>query len=520
MKYLIILCLTVIGGFTAHGQLPNFPLHANGLLYDDTVMNRLRFIVDSLQLRTTKKEPVKAYYSLKQTTARLVRLDSGNVQGAFADLRNGMSLEDFAAKYPQAVIDNKILVVLDEHPGYQVAGNATYINATASDYSAERIILPTDEHYRPLDNPPHDCWIDVDHVGIKGNCVYYLSTEPHIYRGKGVNGAYLFAFYLDRVPAASELPLGAARLVGYRDRMLDTANGMYYKDAGMAGLDFRNVNFGPAQNAFDDYLKRMADPVVAAYHREHPKATHMDDFEISRRCSDSLAVDSTFKRLLGAAIAETERKGYYPFIFLERYMDSYSPRAALEIRRHWLPMATCGFDHLTGRLSEMHIAVLAAETGDWSVFLPAQLAIAIDPEGQHPDLLRSLNRTYFLRELEDLDIGADDILLGNLLSFDRGDASFNWAKRLGRAFALEARDKRGLEEKVSRLIADKRLDDYNRLALHYLFLNYISFLPDNGERNKAFSRLQRADEALPAYLSARVNAQKQAMNDRRDLALW
>jgi hypothetical protein len=88
-----------------------------------------------------------------------VRLDTGNIRGAFEDLRKGITYDNFVRKYPQAVTENEILVVLNERRGYQVAGNAIYCNITMTDHyywSAGRIILPTDEDYRPIADTLHD----------------------------------------------------------------------------------------------------------------------------------------------------------------------------------------------------------------------------------------------------------------------------------------------------------------------------------------------------------------------------
>ena len=155
------------------------------------------------------------------------------------------------------------------------------------------------------------------------------------------------------------------------------------------------------------------------------------------------------------------------------------------------------FDQLTPRLAEIHIAYLAAELGNWPVFLQAQLSLAIDPSGHYPDSPRRWDRSCFLRELEALDIDVDDILLGNLLVAPWPDPGFHRARLLGRALALEGGDRTLLEETVLKLIADEGLDDYHRLAMHYLFLNYVSFLPADSWRNEALTKLERADETLP-----------------------
>ena len=100
------------------------------------------------------------------------------------------------------------------------------------------------------------------------------------------------------------------------------------------------------------------------------------------------------------------------------------------------------------------------------------------------------------------------------------DPTFLGARRLGRAFALEARDRRPLEEECLRLIADPHQDDYNRLAMHYLFLNYVSFLPEGDAKMKQLQGLEEADRTMPAYLSDRVRGEKKAVNDHSDPGLF
>ncbi len=366
MKYLIILCITAAAGTAANGQLPDFPLHANGLLYSDTLMGRLRQLADSMMAKTSR--PAGDYYSIKQTTGRLVRVDTGDVHGAFDDLRKGISYTAFVGKYPQADTNNRILVILDEAPGYRVAGTASYFKVIpeGEDYSAGRIILVTDEHYRPLTGVVHSYY--PEKVGINSNCVYYLSSEQHTLREKHSNDAYTFAFFLDGVPRASRLPESAMELIRWRDKIVDTAIDVYDKDAPLAGIDFRNLEFGPAQKAFDAYVERKGDSMVALYRPAHPYQypgdARMQDFQLKRRYIDSLQADPAFKQLLAAAVAEVEANNYYPFIYLERYMDAYSPKAALEIRRHWRHAMVDNFDQLTPRLYAMHIAYLAAELGN------------------------------------------------------------------------------------------------------------------------------------------------------------
>jgi len=455
-----------------------------------------------------------------------VRVDTGDVYGALNDLRRGISYAAFVSKYPQGDTSDKVLVILDERPGYRVAGNAFYYALPLQDpyYSSGSIVLPTDEHYRPMGDVENEYGTGPTNAGINGNCIYHLSTESHLYRGKSTKNAYVFAFYLDSVPAAAPLPGSAGELVAWRNRMADTAAGVYDKDAQAAFPDLRNLDFGPAQKAFNSYVGQKGDSFVKVYRPGHPyqypRNASMEDFQLKQRYIDSLSVDTTFKRLLGAAIAEVAEKRYYPFIYMERYMDAYAPRAALDIRRRWRPVMTDNFDEITPRLSAMHIAHLAAELGDWQVFLQAQLAMAIDPWGHYPDSSRRNQRNSFLRELEALNIDVDGILLGNELASSWPDPNFYGAKTLGRALALETGENPALEKMVLKLIADAGLDAYHRLAMHYLYLNYVSFLPADRSRSEALVRLEKADETLPGYLSAKVKVREQDVDNHADVRSW
>ncbi len=142
------------------------------------------------------------------------------------------------------------------------------------------------------------------------------------------------------------------------------------------------------------------------------------------------------------------------------------------------------------------------------MFLRAHLALAIDPSGQYPGLTRPVWRKTFLRELETLNIDVDDILLGNELTSPWPDQRFDRARLLGKALATEGGDRLRLEGKVLKLITDAGLDDYHRLAMHYLFLNYERFLPADDRRGEALERLKKADETLPGYLSATVKVRE------------
>jgi hypothetical protein len=120
-------------------------------------MGQLRHLADSMIARPRPAGRAGDYYSINKLPAGWVRVDTGNVNGAFDDLRKGISYTAFVGKYSQADTNNRILVILNEArvtrwrelpPYYKVLPEG-------EDYSASRIILVTDEDYRPLTGVEH-----------------------------------------------------------------------------------------------------------------------------------------------------------------------------------------------------------------------------------------------------------------------------------------------------------------------------------------------------------------------------
>jgi len=58
--------------------------------------------------------------------------------------------------------------------------------------------------------------------------------------------------------------------------------------------------------------------------------------------------------------------------------------------------------------------------------------------------------------------------------------------------------------KYARMISDRQLDDYNRVLMYYLFLNFnINLYGENKQRENK-TRLRNAMTKLPAYLTAKI----------------
>ena len=150
----------------------------------------------------------------------------------------------------------------------------------------------------------------------------------------------------------------------------------------------------------------------------------------------------------------------------------------------------------------LKIALLSAETASWKIFLKAHLDIMTDKFYRNSDNSKNqeIRKTY-IRELEVLNINLTDLLFG--ISFRVSNPAKNnyygSIYRIGRAIA-ETNNRNETEQGMLSIIADKNLDDYNRVLFYSLFLNYNENIKDEKIYNDNYWKLLFAKEKLPNYI--------------------
>src|SRR5262245_47498448 len=110
MKSLFILIFLLTGTFS-FSQLNEFGYYPNGLIYSDTTVKQLKFIVDSLNLKFKVCDLNKKYVSKPQALAHYVSLTKGDIKSALKDVQSNIPYEDFIKKYDSLTIENNLLVV-------------------------------------------------------------------------------------------------------------------------------------------------------------------------------------------------------------------------------------------------------------------------------------------------------------------------------------------------------------------------------------------------------------------------
>ncbi len=526
MKHLLLTAIVFIKLLPGFGQVNEMPVYSNGLVYSDASIRQLKSIADSLNRKYQHTSLSKKYYSVPQGVVNAVELSAGDISGALKDISDNISYGDFIKKYP-VLADSNLLV--STYKGYNY-------------YHAHEDLLFYELQIPGKYAPPRICVVlntpgmtdeNGTITGTVGNWIVEY-TRPGKYSKE-----HLRAFYITQPIASKPLPDTYARLILYSDCMVDTTTGIYFNDAGAFSVgDYRFVDTGRYINAraFIEYIKQSTAHLPKKFLHPSPEAFgfndsiakkrflrlsaempdfHFNDSVVKKYVEDTLSHTAFFKRSLAEAVEESLRFKVLTSDDFEYYTAQYySKEAALTLIRGRRVSAECNIGaELMGRRRAMKIASLAADLANWQAFLPAHLQMISDYNDRvvYGNYAQKDRKTY-VREIEDLNVNIENLLLGISLGIANpsGNNSSGGPWRiagLGHIFA-ESKNRKSIEQKLLYMIEDSRLDDYNRLLMHYLFLDYTYYLPDQSERIACEQRLAEADKSLPACLSSRIAINK------------
>jgi hypothetical protein len=443
----------------------------------------LAFIVDSLNLKFKTCDLNKPFLCKYQAMAHYVELEAGNLKAARKDMENGLPFEEFVAKYPKAKQEKDLLVIKYYYQDYQGDDMVRY-KSVLEDHDI-RIEGNQKKYLEP----------------VKGKWVidYWNSGN---YSDKAIRG-----FYFTTEFNSHPLPEKYARMVQYSECMVDTTSQIFKTGAERT----TSRRFEPHQQGkvteFMDYV-----------HQETGKPefeeNNYEGYAEKYRVWDSLRVsfiDSVlsktekFQRLLKESIVEALEQGGSDDEFEEYVGKYYSRKAELELKRGRIVVGACSMD-ASPRIHAMNIAVLSAETVNWETFLRAHLDIMNDRFERVSDGNYAwAGRQTYIREIEELGLNVVDLLLGVSLRVENPSQNHYYGNigRIGRALA-ETKYSKEVETKILEMIQDSQLDDFNRLLMYSLFLNYTHYLEDEDSKKQHIEILEAALQQLPDYLAARI----------------
>jgi len=119
MKNYLVVVLSLLMSQFVDAQINEFTPHSNGLIYSVQTMGKLANIVDSLNLKYKTCELDKVFLSKAQTVGHKVKLEKGDIKAALQDINNEIPFKEFQSKYPEAKIEENVLVVRFNYTDYE-----------------------------------------------------------------------------------------------------------------------------------------------------------------------------------------------------------------------------------------------------------------------------------------------------------------------------------------------------------------------------------------------------------------
>ncbi len=481
---------------TSFSQTSQFDKKDSGLIYPDSTIKQLKYIVDSLQLKFKSCDLSKIYYSKFQAKAYSVMLEKEMADYAKRDIDNNISIEDFITKYPASIVHKDLLVIRNIIKDKKGIDNVQFINASSTDY--RKFTITKSDSLKTELKPLKNKWVYEYDSKYKSLKAYYFVDEFK----------------------QTEIPLEYAKMIQYSECMIDTTTQIFFKNARSEdNVDISTLEkySMPELDKFIKYVNTAIDSdkpdfrkfTMNTYSKYEANTVLWESKKVARVDSIRKIDTILFDRLFEKALEEVKLKGgvFHGYINdFEKYVATFiSPKLALELKRNRLVFGHCSQD--SGPQNHaFSIAKLAASTLNWDIFLRAHLDIMNDKFDRVADSnIGQKKRNTYIKELEVLEIDVENLLVGIALRFDNSSQNhyFGNISRLGRAIS-ESTNSNNFENKIIKIITDNNVDDYNRLLMYFLLLNRNQYLKENKISNEKLKAIQ---QTLPSYL-AKINFEK------------
>lgn len=493
-----LLGILFMSSYAVFGQ--EFSKNANGLIYSDKAIGKLKHIVDSLNLKFIHCEN-RIFSSVVQQRTKTITVTGSQSLEIKRAIDAGKSFEEIAITLPDSIVNRNNLVIRIEGRDYDDTPTVIFN------------LLKTNDEYESITY----FGADVDkYKNVEKGWIYDYK------QGSESQVQSLFAVYIDGVLTSYPLPEKYSRLVQYSEHLIDPSCSIFFKTLYQWQMKYKDTE---RVHAFHQFIYKTL---------KRPEC-YIPDVKVKRQPNDTTIVVATdngeyYEEYLKALtkwestrVSEVEklfkkyrkfRKEFYALYALaksdevevdeefEQYVEKFvSPKEALWLKRNRIVMRWCGMDSSPGR-HVLAIAELAGETAEWEIFLRAHLDIMNDHFQRVSDGSYAWNRrNTYIKELEVLDINVPNLLLGICLRVN--DASDNHyygsISRIGRSLA-ESKDRIAIKQQMLEMVKDNKLDDFNRLMMFYTLNNYIHFLADTEEKKREWEELKVAMQSMPEYI--------------------
>lgn len=498
MKRLIFF-LSLCCGLNAGAQYTEFSAYPNGLIYSEEAIGKLRHIVDSLNLKFKTCGPPKALWSLPQGKGHFLSIDGKTAERALADIKAGQNWQQLTSKYKKAVVRPDLVLLQERYQNYDDEWVVMLSGLTLSGSNNPEVVEKQEVAARLL----------------KAGSWFWSFEEKTEW-----SEASLEAFWIIESPKAKELPGKYSEWIHYSECLIDTTSQVFRETA---KASYRFSEESSKAERFMQYLDSVTgrprfdyelafsdlDTAVVSDSIRIPDFDQERFAEYARKDSlwqisffekvDALRnADPEFNKTLTEAYEEALSGGGYEDGFEALIGRYFSREEQLELKRRRRVVGGCSMDQRP-RFHAQSIALLAAETTKWEIFLRCHLNIMNDRFDRVSDGSWAWkDRQTYIRELEVLDINVPDLILGTALRVENVSSNhyFSSINRIGRALS-ETKDPGMIEDRLLAMIADDSLDDFNRLLMYYVFHHYNYGLTEPDRQEANYERLMVAVATMP-----------------------
>lgn len=481
-------------GFGLEDERPSeFGNSKEELIYSDTTISQLKYIVDSLNLKYAICDLNKEYLSSFQVKVELLTISIKNASQAIKDMKIGISYTDFIKKYPECTRGEELLITNSEYEDRNKKKSLVF--------SSPKLGKKTWSYNLSIEQNVEDFQ---NNKIITGKWIYEQEEETREFNDMFPT---FNVFYVRERIGNNPLKEEYAKMVQYADCMVDTTEQVFYDKAQETSVRFASKNNMKVEGFLEYIAIKTNKPNYDDYQEKkifYQELYIWDSLRINE-VEKLSKQESQFHDLLKDAVVEAIENGGSDDKF-EYYVGKYhSKEAELELKRGRRVIGGCSQDNAP-RYHALSIAKLSAETVKWEIFLRSHLDIMNDRFSRMSDGSYAWQRRKtYIRELEVLDINVLDLLLGVTLRTENPSQNHYYGSisRIGRALA-ETNNPNAAETKMLDMIEDNELDTYNRILIYYLFTHYNFNLEDKERQSTNEEKLKKAVTNLPSYISSRI----------------
>jgi hypothetical protein len=453
---------------------PEFRDQPNGLMYSDASMKVLRRMVDSLNLRFKTCDLSRPFYSYPQAKMYYVTFSSKNksLHDIRSDLFRQLPFDSLIKKYKRYIsdIDTTQLCIL---LGYDEKNNSSNVleGNAENGYEDHEIAIGKNE-------PVKNKWF-----------YKYVGKDKY-------NDTYdLYCRFFPEEFTQQQLPAKYAALIQYVDCMIDTNARIFLTPTSNEEADISKV-LSPIREHIHNNLGLLVDPLNWI--------SYMDDSAMTN-AANKIRNDEKLRDLINTAIDRCVKDGQSNNYFEEFVAKVVSPQAALKLKRSRTVWGMCSQDP-SPRIHARNIALLAAESNSWDIFLRSHLDIMNDRFNRMSDgSYAYASRKTYLKELEELNLNITDLMLGLTLRAQNvaDNHYYGTVWRIGWALT-ESKERKEFEVRLIEMLKDVQLDSFNRGLLFILFSSYLNHIDDKVEAQELMNKIKNNKQVFPQDLQVAI----------------